>query len=241
MSLVKKDEQIAKDLELRIFSGTEKFENIITSERSLSDTYQASRNTIRKALYILINKGIINLNEKKYFLNHPKTDYDTLEARNVEPNKHLNNKVLKVSRLEADKTMSQEIQQPLGTKLKKITYIRYEESGHPYSVDEVLIPENALTDDIWRLNTASALKEVSKKYNHPFVKELQKISIEKASSEVATQLDIPTAQSILIRVSLFISENSDFFLHLTSNKVSRSALITQRNNELKTKEMSLNE
>ncbi|MDO1605632.1 GntR family transcriptional regulator [Lactobacillus sp. YT155] len=241
MSLIKKDEQIAKDLEFRILSGNENFANIISSERNLSDEYQTSRNTIRKALYILINKGIITLNDKNYILNDPKIDYDTLEANDIEPNEYLNNKVLKVSRLEADKTLSREIQQPLGTKLKKIIYIRYEEDGHPYSVDEVLIPENALTDDIWRLNNASALKEISKKYNHPFVKELQKISIVKASSEIATQLEIPTAQSILVRDSLFISENSDFFLHLVSNKVVESALITQRNNELKTKEMSFNE
>jgi len=230
MALIKKDEWIAKDIKFQLFSSNQ---NVLTSERQLAEKYNVSRNTIRDSLKILMNQGIIAKENNRYIPTGSKYDFDTEDILGINNKKIITNKIISISELEADKKTANMIQQPLGTSLKIIKYLRYIEKKL-ISYDVIIIPANLLSDDSWKLSSISAIDLVRNKANTHFTKEYQQLSIKKLPVDLKKE-SISNQSEFLTRQSLFLTDNPNIFVHLTSYKVLNYALLTQPNNDIKLK------
>lgn len=232
LSLIKKDEEIAKDIIFRLFSLKQPFKGVLTSERKLSEHYRVSRNTIRNSLNILINIGIIKKDSKGYNLCATKRDYDTFDALLLAGEDGIANQILQVEDTESDKEISNKISQPLGTKIKIITYLRRNKNNVPISLDNVIVPSDKLTGDIWQLNNTSAIRLLCTQNKTFLSREYQEISLQKVSDYEAKLLNLEANSTVVVRDSLFTNDTTFLFAYLHSIKITDTCLIVQPNKEI---------
>jgi DNA-binding GntR family transcriptional regulator len=227
MNLINKDELIAKDIKFQIFVNKK---NILTSERQLSQNYKVSRNTIRDALKILMNEHIIEKRNKKYIVKNKMEDFDTKDILNIQNKNHLTNKIINITDLEANKKTAREIRQPLGTKIKNIKYVRHNEDENIVSVDNIIIPQNSLSGQEWKLSNNSVIQLINDKLLNHINREYQKLNV--ISSKTNDLTSILACEYVLERTSLFLSIDPTDFIYIVSYKNPEFCVLTQPDKEI---------
>lgn len=234
-NIINKSELIAKDLEFLI--SQQEYVKSIPSERKLAVKYNVSRNTIREALEILQNKGIISLESNSYHINSPKEDYDWLEFFGKKSNHRVKNYLIKNTVIEANKKIAQKLKVPLATPIHYLIYkrtINEQESAKTLSLDYIYAPEKLVEHlPLNKLLEHSFWDLLVKSYRGTPIKEYQNLSIESVNFEEASLLAIPVRAKILQRTSIVNLNNN--FIYFVSKKVPENVLLMQvdkdKNNE----------
>lgn len=236
MGIISKGEWIAKDIQYRIFEHPGKFDQILSSERQLSVEYEVSRNTIRNAITILENREIIQRDGKEYRLLPTKEDFETLEIMGKQSWQTQNTVVLDTS-FETNKVQSQELMQPLGTNVRKISYVRtLADSNTPIGIETVALPTKALDDEaVANLYYQSILLFVGKQFSEAFSEEYQQVNLEHADEKMAQLLKVHRGEVVVGRHSLFVSKDNSIFVELKSSILPRFSVIVQPDQDINTK------
>lgn len=231
MSLIQKDNLIAKDLLLKIHEG--KYSGHLPSERALAVQYDVSRNTIRSVFDILVSSGILRRDQGRLYVQPAKVDWDMTEILgSADDFGNTSTKVLRLENVEADKHTADLIQQPLGTAVTKLTYVRKTAIAGErvvLSLDKAIIPGTVLGDDTWLLREKSILYIMRHKFGAVFEREQQHISLKQLNGLEAKDMEAKPGLTVVHTESLFQSAKGDMFLHLTSLKVPKYAVLAQPN------------
>ncbi|AWM73250.1 hypothetical protein DKL56_01365 [Lactobacillus apis] len=226
-NIINKSELIAKDIEFQI--SQKKYVNSIPSERKLAEQYSVSRNTIREALDILLNKCVISLNSNSYEINSPKEDYDWLDIFGKQSVCKVHNSIVKNTCLEVNKKIAQKLKVPLATKIRLLVYKRTiieNNSSRVLSLDYVYVPEKlAKSVDLKKLNNSSFWQLLLQEKKGKNLKEYQNLSIDVITDEEAAILELPTHSKVLERTSLFYIE--DTHIYFISKKIPENSLLMQ--------------
>ena len=119
---------------------------LLPSENELMKTYEASRDTIRKALTLLAQNGLIQKNKGKGSIvlkmdriNFPVSGVISFKELAKERPETIKTLVKKVDIMKADQTLSAEMSVPLNTELYKIERVRqYDDEKIIYDIDYLI-------------------------------------------------------------------------------------------------------
>lgn len=232
-NIINKSELIAKDIEFQISNKI--YAHYLPSERKLADKYSVSRNTIREALEILKNKGVISLIANDYVINQPKEDLDWLEFFGKKTNHIIRNYIVKNEVFEANKKIAQKLEVPLATQIRLLVYKRTaneQQNNITLSIDYIYAPEKlAKSLPLKRLQEYSFWNLMAKKYQGKELKEYQSLSIEPVNFEDANLLDVPVRSKILQRSSKVFIDNE--VIYFVSKKIPSNSLLMSIDNNLK--------
>ena len=232
-NIINKSELIAKDIRFQISNKI--YTHYLPSERKLADKYSVSRNTIREALEILKNKGIISLIANDYIINQPKEDLDWLEFFGKKTHHIIRNYIVKNEVFEANKKIAQKLEVPLATQIRLLVYKRTaneQQNNITLSIDYIYAPEKlAKSLPLKRLQEYSFWNLMAKKYQGKELKEYQSLSIEPVNFEDANLLDVPVRSKILQRSSKVFIDNE--VIYFVSKKIPSNSLLMSIDNNLK--------
>ena len=232
-NIINKSELIAKDIEFQISNKI--YTHYLPSERKLADKYSVSRNTIREALEILKNKGIISLIANDYIINQPKEDLDWLEFFGKKTHHIIRNYIVKNEVFEANKKIAQKLEVPLATQIRLLVYKRTtneQQNNITLSIDYIYAPEKLAKNlPLKRLQECSFWNLLAKKYQGKKLKEYQSLSIESVNFEDANLLDVPVRSKILQRSSKVFIDNE--IIYFVSKKIPSNSLLVSIDNNLK--------
>ena len=232
-NIINKSELIAKDIGFQISNKI--YTHYLPSERKLADKYSVSRNTIREALEILKNKGVISLIANDYVINQPKEDLDWLEFFGKKTNHIIRNYIVKNEVFEANKKIAQKLEVPLATQIRLLVYKRTaneQQNNITLSIDYIYAPEKlAKSLPLKRLQEYSFWNLMAKKYQGKELKEYQSLSIEPVNFEDANLLDVPVRSKILQRSSKVFIDNE--VIYFVSKKIPSNSLLMSIDNNLK--------
>ena len=232
-NIINKSELIAKDIRFQISNKI--YTHYLPSERKLADKYSVSRNTIREALEILKNKGVISLIANDYVINQPKEDLDWLEFFGKKTNHIIRNYIVKNEVFEANKKIAQKLEVPLATQIRLLVYKRTaneQQNNITLSIDYIYAPEKlAKSLPLKRLQEYSFWNLMAKKYQGKELKEYQSLSIEPVNFEDANLLDVPVRSKILQRSSKVFIDNE--VIYFVSKKIPSNSLLMSIDNNLK--------
>ena len=232
-NIINKSELIAKDIRFQISNKI--YTHYLPSERKLADKYSVSRNTIREALEILKNKGIISLIANDYIINQPKEDLDWLEFFGKKTHHIIRNYIVKNEVFEANKKIAQKLEVPLATQIRLLVYKRTtneQQNNITLSIDYIYAPEKLAKNlPLKRLQECSFWNLLAKKYQGKKLKEYQSLSIEAVNFEDANLLDVPVRSKILQRSSKVFIDNE--IIYFVSKKIPSNSLLVSIDNNLK--------
>ncbi|MBI0121996.1 GntR family transcriptional regulator [Lactobacillus sp. M0398] len=232
-NIINKSELIAKDIRFQISNKI--YTHYLPSERKLADKYSVSRNTIREALEILKNKGIISLIANDYIINQPKEDLDWLEFFGKKTHHIIRNYIVKNEVFEANKKIAQKLEVPLATQIRLLVYKRTaneQQNNIILSIDYIYAPEKLAKNlPLKRLQECSFWNLLAKKYQGKKLKEYQSLSIESVNFEDANLLDVPVRSKILQRSSKVFIDNE--IIYFVSKKIPSNSLLVSIDNNLK--------
>lgn len=232
-NIINKSELIAKDIRFQISNKI--YTHYLPSERKLADKYSVSRNTIREALEILKNKGIISLIANDYIINQPKEDLDWLEFFGKKTHHIIRNYIVKNEVFEANKKIAQKLEVPLATQIRLLVYKRTaneQQNNITLSIDYIYAPEKLAKNlPLKRLQECSFWNLLAKKYQGKKLKEYQSLSIESVNFEDANLLDVPVRSKILQRSSKVFIDNE--IIYFVSKKIPSNSLLVSIDNNLK--------
>lgn len=232
-NIINKSELIAKDIRFQISNKI--YTHYLPSERKLADKYSVSRNTIREALEILKNKGVISLIVNDYVINQPKEDLDWLEFFGKKTNHIIRNYIVKNEVFEANKKIAQKLEVPLATQIRLLVYKRTaneQQNNITLSIDYIYAPEKLAKNlPLKRLQECSFWNLLAKKYQGKKLKEYQSLSIESVNFEDANLLDVPVRSKILQRSSKVFIDNE--VIYFVSKKIPSNSLLMSIDNNLK--------
>lgn len=240
MSILKKDELIAKDLQIKLLNTESSFTEVIQSERQLAGVYKVSRSTIRNSLQILINKQIISKSDARYIPNILIQDWDTLESRGIENVTKIQNKVISITHVIVDKALNPILRQPLGTNLTLVKYVRYIQPKNiskiiTISLDKIFFPDGLISKNQLNQVKEKSILELSRSVGIYFSVEYQKIRLETINQKDSLLMQEPTNKTLIVRQSLFKTDKPDIFIYLISKKKPEFCKITQPNSVIQEK------
>lgn len=159
--------QIADDIRNRIAKGALKEHDILPSERSLSEQYNVSRMTARRALEALETEGLVyNADRRGRFVSPKRLNYNVSNMVSFVTNAQTNDVDLKIEVVEAvetttDKRLASLLEQPDGSAVVEYTRL-FHTGGHPIFIEtECLIASrfpNFLQHDL-RQSTTQILEK----------------------------------------------------------------------------------
>lgn len=135
-----KYEMIVNDLQKRIMNEEFEENHKLPTEEKLIEEYKVSRNTIRNAIKILINLGIVySVQGNGMFVRAPKkkgTVYlnSTRGVTMDNPGNKIVNKLLDIQVIEADEKLSQQMNCKIGTPVYYLKRLRIVD-GIPYALE----------------------------------------------------------------------------------------------------------
>lgn len=228
MKLINKDELIAKEIRYDIFFSHAKEGDKLPSERKLSEKYGVQRATIRLALQRLEREGIIEVRQRSgYYIRPKRVDEDLREVLSLSEKikglgKNIQNKLLGFERIEVDKKLSQEVKLPIGTKLLRITRLRYivdDKSHTPISLDDAYIPENIAPKLFeYDLENRSLFEILKKEYNVIPYKDSQRITIVYANERESKLLNISQLTPLVKKQGMIYDKDGRLVQYLYSIK-----------------------
>lgn len=229
MNFFQKYELIAQDLKVKINTKFFYPQNILPSERKLSNFYQVNRDTIHKAIFLLENENIIENIHKHYYINPYKKDpnISDLLGQNT-TNFFINNEELQLT--EADKKLSLDLNILLGNRICKFSYIYNQmlrARSLPVSLNYVYIPIDNLSDLNLNLDTISPLSWFREENKAILEKENLQLSLIKPNDNLKTLLKLNANSSIVKRESIFSFKNSTKKIKLISYSNPKYTIITQ--------------
>lgn len=151
MKLFNKDEFIANEIKFYLLKNKTKEGEKLPSERELAEIFDVQRATIRNALTVLEEEGIIEKKERSgRYMGHPriKTNLQQIKSFSDKLNDmgiETKNKLLSFESMEVDKELSKKVKLPIGTPIYKITRVRKvmkENEKIPIAIEYAYIPED---------------------------------------------------------------------------------------------------
>lgn len=206
--------QIKELLKKRIASGDYKRGEKLPSERELSQHYDISRMTARKALTELVNDGLAyRTHGSGTYVAHLKIERDMttltgfsqmLRDKGITPS----NRLIKTGHIEADKKLSEIFNVMLGTIFYEIVRVRYG-NDVPLALEFTYVPENLfpglLEEDFSSVSLYSVFET---KYNHKVSHAKEWLSLYQVHGDVAKYLDIPDETSVMLFECITFDEDS---------------------------------
>lgn len=210
-------EQIKQDI-LTVKQNTS-----IGSERKLSEQFNVSRPTIRKALILLENEGYIyKVPQKGYFkknkekyVDHELNSFIGLFEDAESQNKKVVSKVIQQTIIKGDKIIANKLNVPIDTELFVLERLRYVENRPMCLVTTYLIPHENL--DLSEIDFSK--KSLYKKLEETKIKlSRAKRSIEVRSSQFKEQhfLNLSTNEPVFLLESLVFLEDGTPFEYTIS-------------------------
>ncbi|MCM2676998.1 GntR family transcriptional regulator [Alkalicoccobacillus plakortidis] len=185
--------KIAQQMKEEISKGEWKEGNAIPTELMLSETYQASRVTVRQAIKVLVQQGLLYkiqgsgtyVSEHKYEHNIYELTGFTEEMRAL--NKNIINKVLTFSVVEPEERIVQALGLEEG---EKVYYIRRQRWADdiPLIVEDTYLPLELFPDLTYQIMEGS-------KYD--FIESVKKLKIKDSYQEVIPILPTEEIQELL--------------------------------------------
>lgn len=211
--LWQKDELLAKDLKYRLFYKKEPFNKVITSERKIAKYYNLSRNTVRKALNVLINEKVISLNNGKYQINQNNEDIILSTIQKKQLNKNFIFTNINKKNIEANKVLASMLNIALGDSVTRIQYLISSKCNRivPFEFNTIYFCKDSFTF----LPDTSHITPLDRILNSTMIinlNEKQHIQLEHPSQTCQFYLQLSVDDYIIRRTSLFSSRKIRFIL-----------------------------
>ncbi len=212
MSVLTQDILIANEIKFMIENKNLQYGSRLPSERELSTILGVQRLTVRLALKILIQEGLIYKVERQgYFVAKPRIK-DTLYILQSETeflkNSNINGnlELVKFHDIVANKHLSSQMKLPLGTKLFEIIrLLRVDEE--PATVDYAYIESKKFPDFKEPfLKERSIFKVLKDKYDDEVKISNLDITVIKSSKEVSDLLEIEEGSNVILQRGLDYTE-----------------------------------
>ncbi len=207
MKVLTHDVLIANEIKYMITDKHLNYGSKLPSERDLSDIFGVQRLTIRSALNILIQEGLIyKVKRQGYFVAKPRigSDIYTLQSSTEFINSlhNSNLELVKFDDIVVNKYLSSKMKLPLGTKLYEIIrLLRVDEE--PISIEYAYIESTrfpAFKDSF--LKERSIYRTLKNKYNEKVMASKQDIVVIKSSKEVSNLLNIKENSNVILQRGL---------------------------------------
>lgn len=195
----------------KIESGEYTEENLIPSEREISEELGISRMTVRQALNQLVSEGYL-VREKgrgtfvakaRLHQKNISSFSDTVRAKGMTPH----TKILNFEKIECEEALSKELDIPLGTKVYNIKRLRSADNT-PIAIEEIFIPEQFCQDIEKQDLTQSFYKLLEKYYGYSIHHTDSMIEAVVAKKAIREQLGIKQSVPILGITSIVYAENN---------------------------------
>ncbi|MBM7650408.1 GntR family transcriptional regulator of bglA [Bacillus ectoiniformans] len=138
--MVPKYQQVAAQIESDIIDHVYQETNKLLTEDEYAKKYQVSRNTVRKAIEILVNKGYVYQVQGSgvFIRTHHNKGYVNLEklqgVTNDFSDRRVENKLLEFKQLTADENLAENMGCKVGTPIYFVKRLRYVD-GNPFSIE----------------------------------------------------------------------------------------------------------
>lgn len=150
MKFLNKDELVANEIKLYILKNNLEEGQKLFSEREIAERTGVQRATVRSALAILEEEGIIENKERSgRYISHPRISTNlqqikSFSEKTTDLGDELITRLLSFERIETDKKLYKKIKCPIGTPVFKITRVRniVRDNGVlPIAIEYAYIPE----------------------------------------------------------------------------------------------------
>lgn len=203
MRLLTLDILISNELKFMIEHKPFKEHEKLPSERELAESLHAQRETIRKALKILVQEGWIYTKKRSGYFVCPRRivkDVYTLTSTTESiklTGKEMYVKILSFSRIEVDKSLTIKLKLPIGIPLYEIIRLRMVDN-EKVSIELTYVPISIAPglskNDI---ENQSLYDILTKKYAINLYKSSQLITADRANQQVANYLEIATEATVV--------------------------------------------
>lgn len=205
MKVMTLDVIIANEIKYLIESENLKYGDKLPSERELSERFKVQRLTLRSGLEMLEHEGLIYSRPRVgYFVNKKRIEKVvnkiTAISDHISTNyESFNVKLIKLSEMEVDKYLNQEMNLPLGTRLYEIKRLRIID-GEPVSVDYSFIPKEIAPGlDQFDFEKVSLYDVLINDYNLKLSRSSQKIIVIEAEANYLDLLRLEKGSHVVLQ------------------------------------------
>lgn len=202
-------EQVKKEIEDEVFKSSEK----LPSEKVISEKYDVSINTVRKALSVLIEKGyIVSRHGSGYFVSAHK-NFSSLKLRSLASHsveKDIVSKVLAFEIVQADSKQAEKLNIQENEVIFKIERLRII-NGAPSILENTIVPVKffpSLNRDVFDKSFYNYIEEES---DHRIDRAIKDISAIIPCEETCEKLEVSKGQPLLAIENYVFLTNGDQF------------------------------
>lgn len=205
--------QLKESIEQGVFARGE----LLPSENELMKTYNASRDTIRKALTLLAQNGLIQKNKGKGSIviqrdriSFPVSGVLSFKELAKERPETIKTLVKKINLIQADQTLSEEMSIPQGTELYKIERVRqYNQEKIIYDIDYLIKAIIPYVDE--KIAEDSLYEYIENTLNLPISFAQKEITVQPCTKTDQEYLDMDDFDLIVVVTSLVYLEDTRLF------------------------------
>lgn len=193
-----KFETIYKDLKRKIEEEEYRFQELMPSENTLVSVYDCSRNTIRRAVGILVNEGYVQSLHGKgvrvIYQPAPQTDFtmsgiETMKESAIRNHKTLHTDVIQFGEIVCDERTSRKTGYAQGERLTYIQRVRYLD-GRPLILDNNMFLASAVPGLTREIAAESVYEYIEQVLEMPIVTSKRTLTVEHATQMDEKYLDL---------------------------------------------------
>lgn len=222
MKLMNLDGIIANEIKYMIEKNKMKCDDKLPSERELSEKFDVQRITLRSALRILEEQGVIYSKPRSgYYVSKPKIwkranriVSTTDKMKELYDDAKL--KVLKFTEMEANKYLSFNADVPIGTRLYEVKRLRMI-GDEPISVEYSFIPKKIANGlEKYDLSSRSMYHVFTEEFHLKLYHSNQRIIVDQVEEQHSKLLNIAMGEKIVIQMGTLYDENENLIEYYES-------------------------
>ncbi|MCK1985614.1 MULTISPECIES: GntR family transcriptional regulator [Peribacillus] len=223
---------VVEQMEKEIVEGKYTLETKLPTEEELMKKFDVSRNTIRKAINILVEQGYIyQVQGSGIFLREFSRPgcismRDMSGLTKVFPNDEMKSKVLKLELIEADEKLAKQMKCQVKTKIYNLKRVRYL-NGEPIVIEESFFNKDIIPIINNEIANGSIYEYIVEdlKLNIGFADKI--ISCEKLNDDDAKLLDLqPGDPTLIVESTVFLKAGAVFDLSIEKYNYTSAKLLT---------------
>ncbi|MHC1684066.1 MAG: GntR family transcriptional regulator [Clostridiaceae bacterium] len=227
-----KYEVVVKQLEKEIVDGIFGLNSKLPTEEELMKRFDVSRNTIRKAIEILVNEGYVYQVQGSGVFLRDFSKPGCLTMRNMSgltksfPNDKLDTKLIELSLIDADEEIAKKMKCSIGTKVYSVKRIRYV-NGEAFEIEEAYYNKDIVPYLNEEICTNSIYKYIEEDLKLKIGFADRVISCDKLTDEEAEILNLQKNDPVLVLESTnFLNSGAVFNISKEKYNYKKSKLLS---------------
>ncbi|MGE7907268.1 GntR family transcriptional regulator [Peribacillus sp. NPDC094092] len=223
---------VVEQMEKEIVEGKYTLNTKLPTEEELMKRFDVSRNTIRKAINILVEQGYIYQVQGSGIFLREFTRPGCISMRDMNgltkvfPNDEMKSKVLKLELIEADEKLAKQMKCQVNTKIYNLKRVRYL-NGEPIVIEESFFNKDIIPIINKEIANGSIYEYIVEdlKLNIGFADKI--ISCEKLNDDDAKLLDLqPGDPTLIVESTVFLKAGAVFDLSIEKYNYTSAKLLT---------------